>query len=25
VSLEMTYLPMPYETDTVNVPVYFGG
>ncbi len=25
VSLELTYLPMPYETDTVNVPVYLGG
>lgn len=25
VSLELTYLPMLYETDTVNVPVYVGG
>ena len=25
VSLELTYLPMPYATDTVNVPVYLGG
>lgn len=25
VSLQLTYLPMPYETDTVNVPVYVGG
>jgi hypothetical protein len=25
VSLELTYLPIPYETDTVNVPVYLGG
>ena len=25
ISLELTYLPMPYETDTVHVPVYLGG
>jgi hypothetical protein len=25
VSLELTYLPIPYQTDTVNVPVYLGG
>lgn len=24
-SLELTFLPIPYETDTVNVPVYLGG
>jgi len=25
VSLQLTYLPVPYETDTVHVPVYLGG
>jgi hypothetical protein len=25
VSLELTYLPIPYQTDTVRVPVYLGG
>ena len=25
VSLELTYLPIPYQTDTVSVPVYLGG
>lgn len=25
VGLELTYLPLPYQTDTVNVPVYLGG
>jgi hypothetical protein len=25
VSLKLTYLPIPYQTDTVNVPVYLGG
>jgi len=24
VSLELTYLPMPYQTDTVSIPVYLG-
>lgn len=25
ISLELIYLPIPYQTDTVNVPVYLGG
>jgi hypothetical protein len=25
VSLELTYLPIPYATDTVHIPVYLGG
>ncbi len=25
VSVELTYLPIPYKTDTVYVPVYIGG
>ena len=25
VSLELTYLPIPYRKDTVNIPVYLGG
>ena len=25
VSLELTYLPIPYRQDTVNIPVYLGG
>ena len=25
VSLELTYLPMAYQTDAVNIPVYLGG
>ncbi len=25
VNLELTYLPIPYHTDTVDVPVYLGG
>ena len=25
ISLELTYLPIPYRQDTVNIPVYLGG